>query len=198
MRLSRFSDEGAREGRICGAARWGTESAGQRVAKAWISLENCGTVALFVLPVGVARIARQFVLRSEQHGMFMAAHSANPVATSMEPITRTSSHVIVGLICSCGFLYTASPRTYRTRDLERAQASFRSSRPDRNCVPPCFTSTRRRTSFAYVLRYPSYLRRFQQPTCRKEADRHSIDVTDLHSRVCGPDDVDALQVRAEG
>ena len=188
MRLSRFSDEGAKEGRICGAARWGTESAGQRVAKAWISLENCGTVALFVLPVGVARIARQFVLRSEQHGMFMAAHSANPVATSMEPITRTSSHVIVGLICSCGFLYTASPRTYRTRDLERAQASFRSSRPDRNCVPPCFTSTRRRTSFAYVLRYPS--------ECGDSSSR--LVETDLHSRVCGPDDVDALQVRAEG
>lgn len=42
---------------------------------------------------------------SEQHGMFMAARSANPVATSMQPITRTSSYVIVGLIRSCGFQY---------------------------------------------------------------------------------------------
>lgn len=54
------------------------------------------------------RMAVRVLRCSEQHGMFMAAHSANPVATSMEPITRTSSHVIVGLICSCGFQYTAS------------------------------------------------------------------------------------------
>lgn len=33
------------------------------------------------------------------------------------------------------FSVTASPRAFRKGDLERAQASFRSSRPDRNCAP---------------------------------------------------------------
>ena len=156
--------------------------------KGWISLKNCGTVALFVFPVGVARIAWQFVLRcSEQHGMFMAAGSANPVATSMEPITRTSSHVIVGSYALADFsirlvlghfgkVIWSEPRLHfgLRVPIGIAHLTFHvNSTAKQLCLRIALSVRVRRSSSRLV-------------------------ETHLHSRFCGPDDVDALQVRAEG
>jgi len=78
----------------------GAATIGSRVAAASKSPLGGGTVALLMFPVGVAQISWQFELRCwEQHGIFIATHSAKAVPTSMEPITRTSNHMTVSLIC---------------------------------------------------------------------------------------------------
>ena len=79
--------------------RWGTGTTALTGAITWISPENCGTVVLFMFPVGVAQIAWQAVLWCwAQHGIFIATHSAKAVPTSIEAIIRTNSNVILGLI----------------------------------------------------------------------------------------------------
>jgi hypothetical protein len=66
-------------------------------------------VALLIFAVSEAQISCQFVLRCwEQHGIAIAAQSARAVPASIEAITRTRGHVIVGLIFSFRVQYTAS------------------------------------------------------------------------------------------